>query len=171
MENKIMPLWKIYAPAGAYSDEDKRTMSQAITNVYAQIPIPNFYVVTIFEDVADGNVYVGGVKNPKFVRFRIDHIARTLPGSIFREWWMNLLDKVLATWVGDRGYDWEISVDETPFDLWSLQGQLPPPFESIAEKRWVQENRASVYSSEEKLPAGTFVLGPGVIDDRALATS
>jgi hypothetical protein len=43
---------------------------------------------------------------------------------------------------GRRGYDWEISIDETPFDLWSLQGELPPPFESVGEKRWVKENKA-----------------------------
>ncbi len=159
-----MPLWKIYTPVGAYSDEDKRAMSEAITDVYATIPIPRFYVVTIFEEVPEGNVYVGGVMSTNFVRFRIDHIARTLSGPILREWWMNLLDKVLAAWVRDRGYDWEISVDETPVDLWSLQGELAPPFESIAEKRWVQENRASAYSADEKVPMGTFLLAPGVTD-------
>lgn len=52
--------------------------------------------------------------------------------------------------------------DETPADLWTLQGELAPPFESIAEKRWVAENKASPYTSQEKLPAGHFLLTPGV---------
>src|SRR6267378_5165443 len=83
-----MPLWKVYAPAGAYSDEDKQAKSEAITSVYAQVPIPKFYVVTVFEEIPDGDLFVGGVKNARFVRFRVDHIARTLPGPILREWWV-----------------------------------------------------------------------------------
>ena len=60
-------------------------------------------------------------------------------------------------------YDWEISIDETPFDLWSLQGELAPPFESVAEKRWVKENKASSYTLAEKLPVN-LLLAPGITD-------
>ena len=72
---------RVYAPAGAYSDEDKRAMSEAITSVYAQVPIPKFYVVTVFEEIPDGDLFIGGVKNARFVRFRVDHIARDSAGS------------------------------------------------------------------------------------------
>lgn len=164
-----MPLWKIYAPAGAYSDEDKHALSEAITTMYAQVPIPKFYVVTVFEEIPAGSLYVGGVKHDRFVRFKVDQIARTIPGPVVREWWIKTLDKIVAPWVGDRGYDWEISIDETPFDLWSLQGQIPPPFESIAEKRWVKENAATPYTHDEKLPAGHLLLAPGVTDGHLVA--
>ena len=70
-------------------------------------------------------------------------MARTTPGPVIREWWMRTLDEVVAPFVKDKGYDWEITIDETPFDLWSLHGELPPPFESVAEKRWVKENGSS----------------------------
>jgi phenylpyruvate tautomerase PptA (4-oxalocrotonate tautomerase family) len=159
-----MPLWKVYAPAGAYTSDDKRAMSEAITGIYAQVPLPKFYVATIFEEVADGDCFVGGVTNSRYVRFRVDHIARTLPGPLLREWWMRTMDKILKPWVGDRGFDWEIAIDETPFDLWSVQGELPPPFESIAEKRWVEENRATPYTPEEKLPAAPLLLAPWFTD-------
>jgi phenylpyruvate tautomerase PptA (4-oxalocrotonate tautomerase family) len=162
-----MPLWKIYAPAGAYTDEDKRAMSEAITDVYARASLPRFYAVVVFEEVADGNCFVGGLKNSRFVRFRVDHIARTLPGPILREWWMHTAHELLKPWVTDRGFDWEIAFDETPFDLWSVQGQLPPPFESIAETRWVEENKPSPYTVEEKVPAA-LPLGPGVTDRRSV---
>jgi len=165
-----MPLCKVYAPAGAYSDEDKQAMSEAITSVYPQVPIPKFYVVTVFEEIPDGDLFVGGVKNARFVRFRVDHIARTLPGPILREWWVRTVDTTLKPWVGDRGFDWEISIDETPFDLWSLQGEIPPPFESIAEKRWVAENRASSYTADEKLPPAPQ-FGPGVTDRQSVGVS
>lgn len=148
-----MPLWKIYHPAGAYTEEDKKGLAERITSLYAQVPIPKFYVVCVFEEIPPGNMYVGGERHDTFVRFKVDQIARTLPGPIIREWWVNMLDSLVAPYVKERGFDWEISVDETPFDLWSLQGEIPPPFESIAEKRWVEENKASPYSQAEKLPA------------------
>jgi phenylpyruvate tautomerase PptA (4-oxalocrotonate tautomerase family) len=158
-----MPLWKVYTPAGAYSPEDKKAIAETITSVYAQVPIPKFYVVVVFEEVPPGDLFVGGVMNAKFVRFKVDQIARTLPGPVIREWWIRTLGNVLAPFVKDRGFDWEISIDETPFDLWSLQGELPPPFESVGEKRWVAENRASPYTLDEKLPVH-ILLAPGVAD-------
>jgi hypothetical protein len=72
-------------------------------------------------------------------------MARTLPGLIIREWWVKAVDQLIAPYVRDRGYDWEVTIDELPADLWSLQGEIPPPFESHAEKRWVKENQASPY--------------------------
>jgi len=158
-----MPLWKIYHPEDAFTADDKKDLSERITNVYAQVPIPKFYVVCVFEALARDTCFVGGVPHSKFIRFKIDQIARTIPGPIIREWWMRTLDEVIAPYVKDRGFDWEISIDETPFDLWSLQGELPPPFESVAEKRWVKENKASPYTLAEKLPS-SFLLAPGVTD-------
>jgi hypothetical protein len=117
--------------------------------------------VVIFEEVPAGSCFVGGELHDKFVRFKIEQIARTIPGPILREWWMKTLDEIIAPWVKERGYDWEISIDETPFDLWSLQGEAPPPFESVGEKRWVEENKASPYTLAEKLPV-SFVLAPGI---------
>ncbi len=157
-----MPLWKIYHPKGAYTAEDKKKFSERITNVYASVPIPRFYVVAIFEEMPPEACYVGGVLTNNFVRFKIDQIARTIPGPIMREWWMTTIDEVIAPYVKDRGFDWEVSIDETPFDLWSLQGHLPPPFESIGEKRWVKDNAASPYTLTEKLPAANLLLAPGV---------
>jgi phenylpyruvate tautomerase PptA (4-oxalocrotonate tautomerase family) len=158
-----MPLWKVYHPVGAYSAQDKKALAQAITAVYAQVPLPKFYVVVVFEAIDSESIFVGGEARDNFIRFKIDQIARTIPGPILREWWIRTLDKVIAPFVKARGFDWEISIDETPFDLWSLNGELPPPFESLAEKRWVAENRASSYSLDEKLPA-QVLLAPGVAD-------
>ena len=158
-----MPLWKVYHPAGAFTAEDKEKLAQEVTEIYAGVPIPKFYVVFVFEEMAEGSCFVGGEPHNRFIRFKVDQIARTLPGPVIREWWIRTLDRVIAPFVKDRGYDWEISIDETPCDLWSLQGELAPPFESAAEKRWVKENKASPYSIEEKLPVN-LLLAPGVAD-------
>jgi len=157
-----MPLWKVYHPEGLYTAEDKKALAVRITNIYASIPLPKFYVVIIFEATPKGSCFVGGEPHDKFVRFKIDQIARTVPGPV-REWWLKALDKAVAPFVKDRGCDWEISIDETPSDLWSLQGELAPPFESRAEKRWVEENKASPYTLDEKLPI-KLALTPGLAD-------
>jgi hypothetical protein len=75
-----------------------------------------------------------------------------MPGPVIREWWTRSIDRVIEPWVKDRGYDWEFTITEPPSDLWSLQGEIPPPFESVAEKRWIQENKATPYTQAEKLP-------------------
>jgi len=36
----------------------------------------------IFEEVAAESFYVGGASHGKFVRLKLDHMARTLPGPI-----------------------------------------------------------------------------------------
>jgi phenylpyruvate tautomerase PptA (4-oxalocrotonate tautomerase family) len=149
-----MPLWKVY--------QDKKEFAEKVTEMYSRSPIPKFYVVMIFEEVAADSVYVGGVSNGKFVRFKLDHMARTLPTPILREWWVKAVDQLIAPFVRDRGYDWEVTIDELPADLWSLQGEIPPPFESHAEKRWVKENQASPYGLQEKLPVAlAFTPGAG----------
>ena len=47
-----MPLWNIYHPVGAYSAQDKKEFAEKVTAMYSRIPIPKFYVVMIFEEVA-----------------------------------------------------------------------------------------------------------------------
>jgi phenylpyruvate tautomerase PptA (4-oxalocrotonate tautomerase family) len=148
-----MPLWKIVHPVGAYTAEDKKDFSEAISTVYMAVPIPKFYVVVLFEEIEAENIYVGGESRNDFVRINIDQMARTLPGPVIREWWVRSLDVMIKPWVGDRGYDHEFNITEPPFDLWSLNGFIPPPFESRAEKRWIAENKASEYTQAEKLPA------------------
>jgi hypothetical protein len=76
---------------------------------------------------------------------------------------MRRVEEVVAPFVRDRGFDWEIQIDEVPADLWTLRGVIPPPFESIAEKRWVKENKASPYSPDEKIPVN-FSSAPGATE-------
>ena len=46
----------------------------------------------------------------------------------------------------------------------SLQGEIPPPFESHAENRWAKENKASSYGLEERLPVANL-FRPGVTEN------
>jgi phenylpyruvate tautomerase PptA (4-oxalocrotonate tautomerase family) len=47
----VMPLWKIYHPVGAFTAEDKHAFAQIITDLYARLPLPKFYVNVIFQEV------------------------------------------------------------------------------------------------------------------------
>ena len=63
-----MPLWKVYTQVGAYSDADKAEFVAKITEAYGTVPIPAFYVVVIFEEVAANNIFVGGKPHSKIVQ-------------------------------------------------------------------------------------------------------
>ena len=98
-----MPFWTVYHSVGAFTAEDKKKLAKQVTEVYASIPLPKFYVVIIFEEVATDSCFVGGEPNNRFVRFKIDQIARTLPTPVLREWWLRTLHEVIAPYVKDRG--------------------------------------------------------------------
>jgi phenylpyruvate tautomerase PptA (4-oxalocrotonate tautomerase family) len=138
-----MPLWKIYHPVGAFTAEDKQALSGRITGLYRILP--KFYVGVVFQEVARDSFYVGGKPVDNFVRIWIDHIARTLPNDEAKRRWLTMCDDALAPFVKQRGYDWEYHIDETSFDLWSIQGLRPPPPNSPAEKQWVADNRPGPY--------------------------
>jgi hypothetical protein len=48
--------------------------------------------------------------------------------------------------VRDKGFRWEVHIDDTPIDYWTIEGLKPPAPESEAEKRWLLEDRASEYA-------------------------
>jgi len=139
-----MPLWNIYHTPNAFSTEDKQVLAVRISDLYKNIP--RFYVGIVFQEVAADSFYIGGKPAAKFVRISIDHIARSLPTPQAKAWWIGQCDAALAPFVRDRGYDWEFHIDETPFDIWSIQGLKPPLPDSEAEKRWKSENKPTPYA-------------------------
>jgi phenylpyruvate tautomerase PptA (4-oxalocrotonate tautomerase family) len=139
-----MPYWKIYHPQGAYSREDKRAFSEAITEIYTEFArLPRFYVVVLFEERPPDSIWVGGEPANKFVRIAVDHIARTVDTPELKLMTMESIEAAIEPFVSERGFDWEVHVDETPFELWRTQGFVPPPPESPEEARWAEDNRAS----------------------------
>jgi hypothetical protein len=110
---------------------------------YAQLP--EFYVVVIFHDKPAYSMYVGGKSATNFVRIRVDHFSRQLDTAEVRAACMTIIEEKLAPFVKDRGFDWEVHIDETPIDLWRLQGFVPPLPGSEMEKLWAKENRAVPY--------------------------
>ncbi|TFU02923.1 4-oxalocrotonate tautomerase [Polymorphobacter arshaanensis] len=137
-----MPLWKIYHPVDAFTADDKQAIARALTAVYGRV-MPKFYVGVVFQAVEADNFYIGGEPHPRFVRIWVDHIARSFASDDRKTRFFEHINTVLAPWIADRGYDWEMHVDETPFELWTIQGYFPPREGTEDEKRWMAENRAS----------------------------
>lgn len=141
-----MPYWEIFTPDNAFTDEDKEQISERITQMYVDwVNLPRFYVVVRFHDMPHNTMYVGGKAKNNFVRVVIDHIARRMDDPEFRALCMAAIESVLEPYVKDRGYDWEVHIDETPMDLWRVQGLIAPPPESELEKMWASENRPVPY--------------------------
>ena len=139
-----MPLWLIACPPEAYTPEDKQAFADRITDLYANLGLPRFYVSVLFHDLPKESFFIGGKQTGDFVRVWIDQIARRVPEGLARSW-MERVNKTLQPFVEDRGYRWEVHIDDTPFDLWSIEGFFPPPANSDAEKRWAADNKASPY--------------------------
>jgi len=140
-----MPMWQIYHPENAFSDEDKQAIAQKITGMYESF-LPRFYVHVFFHAVPKASFYIGGESADDFVRVVVEHIARSIK-DVEQECqrFLKGCARVLEPYVAGSGYRWELHVDETPFGLWTVNGYKPPLPNTPAEVKWRTENRPSAY--------------------------
>ena len=120
-----MPMWQIYHPENAFSPSDKRELAQRITAIYESF-LPRFYVNVFFHRIPADGLYIGGEVANDFVRVTIDHIARS---------------------IDDPAQQQQLHVDDTPFDLWMINGFKPPYPGTPAELKWRTENQPSAYTT------------------------
>lgn len=140
-----MPLWTIYHTPNVFSDNEKSELAKSITEVYVTVGLPRFYVVTVFKEIEPSDFYVGGEQTGTAVRIVVDHIARTLPDKAGRERITQYLGRVLAPHLYRADVHWEFHIDETSEELWMINGLVPPPMNSDAEREWARTNRSSPY--------------------------
>ncbi len=138
-----MPLWTLYHPENAFSDDDKQAIAVRITSIYRDLPA--FYVGVVFEAVRKTSFYVGGEPVEDFVRISVDHIARQITDDAVKEAFLGAIGKLLAPYIASRGLRWELHIDETPFSLWTIQGLRPPVPGTRAGEKWREDNRPSAY--------------------------
>ena len=144
-----MPLWNVYHPVGAYTELEKRAFADRVTSSYESRGLPRFYVVTLFHEVDRGSFYVGGEPVDDVVRITIDHLARHLDDPASREASRQRVSALIEPFAAGKGLRWEFSIDETPRDLWMINGLVPPPAGSDAEQLWAKENRAIPYADQK----------------------
>jgi phenylpyruvate tautomerase PptA (4-oxalocrotonate tautomerase family) len=140
-----MPLWNVYHPVGTYSEQEKREFADRIASLYEDRGLPRFYVVTLFHEVDRGSFYVGGEPVDNRVRIAIDHIARRYADPSSMDSARQRISAVIQPFAASKGLRFEFHIDETPRDLWEIDGLVPPPTGSDAEKLWAKENRAIPY--------------------------
>ncbi|MBJ7289975.1 tautomerase family protein [Williamsia sp.] len=141
-----MPLWTIHHSPGVFTDDDKASLAGEITDRYEKVGLPRFYVVVIFREVTAADFFVGGVSAPLSARVEIAHIARHLPDSASRRRTARWVGDVLAPYLERHdGLHWEFHIDETSEELWMINGLVPPPARSDAEKEWARTNEAAAY--------------------------
>ena len=140
-----MPLWSVYHPVGAYTEEEKREFADRVTSLYQARGLPRFYVVILFHEVDRGSFYVGGEPVDDRVRIAIDQIARHYADAASKHSARERIGAVIEPFAAGKGLRWEFHVDETPRELWIIDGLVPPPTGSEAEQLWAKENRAIPY--------------------------
>lgn len=153
-----MPLWNIYHTPDTFDSESIRAdLASNITELYTSSGLPAFYVVVQFIPLPAGNVFVaaksGNTREKPFVRFVVDHMAvhrHEIPVG-FTARFSDRINEAIKPHVADKGYDWEITVTDTPRDFWRFNGIAPPPFKSDAEKVWADSGRPSVWEPKAKV--------------------
>lgn len=148
-----MPLWNIFHTSSIFTSEATRTeLASAITKLYTDGGLPDFYVVVQFIPLPPTNVFVGAKTRDSrpFVRLVVEHIAvhRHEGSDGFPARFSDKIDEALKPFIKDNGYDWEISVSDTPRDFWRFNGIAPPPHRSEAEKMWVREGKPTEWASK-----------------------
>ncbi|KJZ70931.1 hypothetical protein HIM_09682 [Hirsutella minnesotensis 3608] len=142
-----MPHWLVFHPVSTFeTEESKAALAKDITSYYTDRGMPAFYVVMHFVKLGLADTFVGGEpknKGPKpFIRLVAEHINVRLPDA--DEAYARTIARLEARMkphIADKGYDWEIHIDETERRLWRINGIYPPPFQSADERVWALENR------------------------------
>jgi phenylpyruvate tautomerase PptA (4-oxalocrotonate tautomerase family) len=56
-----MPMWIVHAPEGVYSVEDKKNLTETLTQIYVEFSnLPRFYVVVRFDEYPADSMWLGG---------------------------------------------------------------------------------------------------------------
>ncbi|AJE81842.1 hypothetical protein SLNWT_1466 [Streptomyces albus] len=140
-----MPLWHFHHPPGAWSAEDRKKLAGEVTALYTRFGLPPFYVVALFHPVEESSFLVGGEPAGNTVRVVVEHIARHSDDPEFRRRTCEAISGILDPYTRERGLSYEFHIDETPRDLWRIDGLAPPPTRSEAERLWFRENRPVPY--------------------------
>lgn len=146
-----MPLWNIYHTASIFETHEIRdNIAKGITKLYTNGGLPDFYVVVQFIPLSASNIFVGGEtrdKNP-FVRLVVQHMAVHRHEGVdnFPARFSESINKVLRPFIAEKGYDWEITVSDTPRDFWRFNGIAPPPWRSEEEKVWARDGRPTEWA-------------------------
>ena len=135
-----MPLWKIYHPENAFSDDDKQAIAERVTALYTDLP--KFYVGLVFQPVPKASFSsAGNAPTISCASRSTISPARQIHEDEIKRRFLGAVGRLLAPYIAERGLRWEIHIDETPFSLWTIQDQRPPAPGTPESERWREQNR------------------------------
>lgn len=140
-----MPLWDIHTTPNLLSPTEKKDLAKSITRIYVKRgPLPAFYVNVRFTTLPAGDTFIGGTEPTNSALIQIWHLARQFQSDTQKQTFMAEVDKVLNPLLGEegKGAHWEYFIQESPRDLWKINGMVPPLPGTEMERRWVEENKA-----------------------------
>ncbi|KAI9004940.1 putative oxalocrotonate tautomerase enzyme-domain-containing protein [Hyaloraphidium curvatum] len=146
----------IYAPATLFSPEEKRAIAKSLTAMYTSVGLPAFYVIVLFIPVEADSFFIGNESHDErasrtgkpFVRIVSQHLARANRSEKDRQRSITALESRFKPFIADKGYEWELHIEEPTADLWRESGISPPAPRTPAEKLWVEKNEPSPYEGE-----------------------
>ena len=144
-----MPLWDFHLSSNLLSTEEKEDIAKSITKIYTASSLPAFYVRVRFNENQPSNVYSGGESHNKLILIQVWHLARQFTSDEQKKKFLQRVDAVLNPVMDEKGVDWEYFVNESPRDLWKINGLVPPLPGSEMERKWVDVNRPT--GEREKL--------------------
>ncbi|TPX59756.1 hypothetical protein SpCBS45565_g07670 [Spizellomyces sp. 'palustris'] len=137
-----MPLHRIYHAVDAFSATDKKQIAERITAIYTAVGLPGFYVNVLFVPLEC--LFVGGEARLNFVRIVTQHLAIHAPPER-KTATAKAIEEAMKPFVKDRGYDWELHIEDTPREGWSMNGFAPPLVGEPGLKLWAEKNRPVPY--------------------------
>ncbi|KAN0091749.1 putative oxalocrotonate tautomerase [Hyaloscypha variabilis] len=139
-----MPLWVFTHSQNTFSPLEKKELAQIITNLYVKVLIPAFFVNLQFIELALSDIYVGGEgrsESLKYTSISMYHPARGFDNDDSKKRFLDKVDSILTPRFQAKGMDWEYFIQETPRDLWRINGIAPPVAGSELEKEWFRLNK------------------------------
>ncbi|CAM6083534.1 unnamed protein product [Calypogeia fissa] len=121
-----MPLHRIFHPPGIFSGEDKKSIAERLTAIYTSVGLPAFYVVVLSITVDKDSFFVGGKPTSKVVWIVSQHLACQVVSSEEKAHSVQALEDAFAPYIKDRGFDWELHIEEHDRELWRENGIVPP---------------------------------------------
>ena len=106
-----MPLHRIYHTPGQFTNEQKKGLAAAITEIYTSSKgpqLPAFYVVVLFVPIEEQDFFVGGETTKNFVRITVQHIARHFENKEQANGFLDYYEGALAPFIKEQGFDWEV---------------------------------------------------------------
>ena len=143
-----MPTYIVFAPAGQFSSEQKKTIAEKVTRTHSEVTgAPSFFAQVMFVDIADGNWFIGGAPLESDQVYIHGHIRGGRSAEMKRDLVIGLRDALAEGAEVSSSRVWSYIVELPPAHMVEYGHVLPEPGKEAA---WMEglppEDRALMKS-------------------------